>query len=311
MESDNSIKGLWCCKYAPKKLDDLIISQEVRSKLEDFRKDETIPNLLFVGNPGCGKSTTARIIVQDILKCDYLYINASDENGIDVIRQKVSGFAQTKSLDGKIKVIVLEETDFMTASAQAALRNTMEQYAKFTRFILTANYKHKIIPAIQSRCQAIDIKPTLKEAAARCLEILKAENIRIEDNGKFIELVKNCFPDLRKTLNELQKHSRGGVLKIGSISRDNEFIENIFTYITKKQTIELRKYIIENEDRFNGDYDSLLKDALEYCYEGEFDDATKKQIIATIADFLYKSVYVLDKEICAFACWLTIEQILN
>lgn len=308
MTSDESIKGLWCCKYAPQTLDDLIISQEVREKLKEFRQAETIPNLLFVGNPGCGKTTTARIIVQDLLKCDYLYINASDENGIDTIRNKVSGFAQTKSIDGKVKVIILDEGDGISNSGQGALRNTMEEYAKFTRFIITANYKHKIIPAIQSRCQAIDIKPTLKETAARCIEILKQEGIKIENNEKFIELVKQTFPDLRRTLNELQKHSRGGVLKIGSVQTDNELIENIFAYITNKRTLELRKYLIENEDRFNGDYDSLLQDTLEYCYNSEMDDTTKKQIIAIIAEYLWKAVHVRDNEINCFACWLTIEQ---
>ena len=142
-------KGIWCERYRPTKLDDLILDEGSLRVVSQF-KDE-IPNLLFIGSPGTGKTTLARIIVNDILGCNFLYINASDESGIDTIRHNITNFAQTKSFDGKVKVVVLDEADGLTSQAQAALRNTMETYAKYCRFILTANYKHKIIPALQSR----------------------------------------------------------------------------------------------------------------------------------------------------------------
>jgi DNA polymerase III delta prime subunit len=142
--------NLWIEKYRPQTLDDMCLSDSIRAFFSSFTNE--IPHFLFTGNPGTGKTTISRIIVQDILKCDYLYINASDETGIDNIRVKVSGFVQTKSFDGGIKVVVLDEADGLSKEAQKCLRNLMEDYAKVARFILTANYRHKIIAPLQSRC---------------------------------------------------------------------------------------------------------------------------------------------------------------
>jgi replication factor C small subunit len=132
------LKAIWCERYRPQTLDDIILSDRTREIVKGF--SDEIPNLLFVGTPGTGKTTLARIIVNDILKCNFLYINASDESGIDTIRHKVTNFSQTKSFDGKVKVVILDECDGLTSQAQAALRNTMESFAKYTRFIITANY---------------------------------------------------------------------------------------------------------------------------------------------------------------------------
>jgi len=311
---DNTIKkglleGIWCEKYRPSKLDDLILSDRTREIVQGY-KDE-IPNLLFVGTPGTGKTTLARIIVNDILKCDFLYINASDESGIDTIRHKVTSFSQTKSFDGKVKVVILDEADGLTAQSQAALRNTMESFAKYTRFILTANHKHKIIPALQSRCQSLDIKPTIEDAVKRCYSILKLEGIEVDDlqKKKFVELVKANFPDLRKTINEIQKNCIGNVLCITNISVDTELLDNVFTSIKNKDTMSLRKYLIENEDRFYNDYDSLLRSFLNYVYTSAIADNKKKEMIAVIADHLWKAAFILDHEINAFACWITLERI--
>jgi len=309
MSTTLNLNALWCEKYRPTKLDDLILSDRNRDIIGSF-KDE-IPNLLFVGTPGTGKTTAARIIVNEILGCDFLYINASDETGIDTIRHKVTNFSQTKSFDGKVKVVVLDESDFLTANAQAALRNTMESFAKYTRFILTANHKHKIIPALQSRCQSLDIKPTIEDAVKRCYNILKLESIEVDDiqKKKFVELVRANFPDLRKTINEIQKNCIHNVLCITNISVDTELLDTIFTKIKEKDTISLRKYLIENEDRFYNDYDSLLRSFLNYIYTAPVADNKKKEMIAVIADHLYKIVFVLDKEICSFACWIMLERI--
>jgi DNA polymerase III delta prime subunit len=303
------LKGIWCEKYRPQKLDDLILTESVRETIQGF--SEEIPNLLFVGTPGTGKSTLSRIIVNDILQCNYIYINASDESGIDTIRHKVTNFAQTKSLDGKIKVVILDEADGITAQAQAALRNTMESFAKYTRFILTANYKHKIIPALQSRCQFLDIKPTLEAGVRPCYSILKKEGVEVDDDQKkrFIELVKANFPDLRKTINEIQKHCVNGRLSIDSVNVDRTLLSDIFDKIKTKDVISLRKYLIERENRFYGDYDNLMKDYLNFIYDQSIDDLKKKEMIAIIADHLYKSAFVLDKEINCFACWINLERV--
>ncbi len=268
---------IWCEKYRPTKLDDLILDDKSLNVVKQF-KDE-IPNLLFVGSPGTGKTTLARIIVNDILKCNYLYINASDESGIDTIRHNITNFAQTKSFDGGIKVVILDEADGLTGQAQGALRNTMETFAKYCRFILTANYKHKIIPALQSRCQFLDFKPVINQAVKRCYNILQHEKVNIDDDQKkkFVQLIKRYFPDLRKTINELQKSVIDSILCIDSSGSDSELLSGCFEKVINKKSLELRRYLIENEDRFQGDYDTLLANFLDYLYEQKLDDLKEKQ----------------------------------
>ena len=300
---------IWVEKYRPNKLADVILDEASLRVVSQF--EEEIPNLLFVGNPGTGKTTLARIIVNDILKCNYLYINASDESGIDTIRHNITNFAQTKSFDGKVKVIILDEADGLTGQAQAALRNTMESFAKYCRFILTANYKHKIIPALQSRCQSLDLKPVIGQAVKRCYNILKTEKVNISDEQKkkFVQLVKRFFPDLRKTINEIQKAVIDSELCISNSGTDNELLDKVYQGVVT-DTIKLRKYLIENEDRFQGDYDTLLGTFLDHIYLKQIDDMKKKEMIAIIADHLYKSAFVVDKEINAFACFISLEKCL-
>jgi len=301
---------IWVEKYRPAKLEDLILDDKSLRIVSQF-KDE-IPNLLFVGSPGTGKTTLARIIVNDILGCNYLYINASDESGIDTIRHNITNFAQTKSFDGGVKVVVLDEADGLTSQAQAALRNTMETYAKYCRFILTANYKHKIIPALQSRCQSLDLKPVVEQAAKRCFNILKQENVKVSDEQKkkFVVLVKRLFPDLRKTINEVQKSVIDGELCIDSNGSDSELLNSVFEGI-KKDSLKVRKHLIENEDRFQGDYDTLLANLLDYIYSQPIDEFKKKQMITIIADHLYKTAFIVDKEINCFACLVALEMALK
>ena len=300
---------IWVEKYRPQTLSDVILDKETLRVVEEYTNE--IPNLLFVGNPGTGKTTLARVIVNDILGCNYLYINASDESGIDTIRHNITNFAQTKSFDGGVKVVILDEADGLTSQAQAALRNTMETYAKYCRFILTANYKHKIIPALQSRCQSLTIKPVVELAVKRCYNILKDENVKVpeEQKKKFVQLVKRHFPDLRKTINELQKNVIDSELCITSVVSDNELLEAVYKKIASKQCLEARRYLIENEDRFQGDYDTLLSNYLNFIYSANIDDIKKKEMIAIIADHLYKSAFVVDKEINAFACLVNLEKI--
>ena len=298
---------IWVEKYRPHKLDDLILDDKSLRVVKQF--EDEIPNLLFVGSPGTGKTTLARIIVNDILGCNFLYINASDESGIDVIRHNITNFAQTKSFDGGIKVVILDEADGLTPQAQAALRNTMETYAKYCRFILTANYKHKIIPALQSRCQSLDLKPVVDQAAKRCFNILRLENVKVseEQKKKFVILVKKHFPDLRKTINEIQKSIVDAELCIDSNASDNELLAKVMQGV-RTNSLGLRKYLIENEDRFQGDYDTLLANFLDFLYEQDLPDMKKKEMIVIIADHLYKSAFVVDKEINAFACLVSLEK---
>lgn len=307
-----NLDKIWVEKYRPKTIDELIVEEDIKSIVRDFGKNEQIPNLLFVGSPGTGKTSLAKILVHDVLKCNYLYINASDENGIDTIRSKVSNFAQTRSFDGKVKVVILDEADGITAQGQQALRNLMESYSGFTRFILTANFKHKIITPLQSRCQSLNLKPSVEQAVKRCFSILKQENIELEEDQKkrFVELVKNFFPDLRKTINELQKSVVDGKLVIKHTHIDNEIIKTIYEHVTNKKSLEARKYYIANEDKFQNDYQSLMKQLLEYVYAADLAEYKKKEMIAIIANHLYQSVFVVDGEINFFACLITCEKII-
>jgi len=298
---------IWFEKYRPQTLADLCISTEIREILLNYGKN--IPNLLFCGVQGSGKTSLARILVQDVLKCDYLYVNASDETGIDNIRVKVTGFAQTKSIDGGLKVIILDECDFLSLSAQGALRNLMESYTDTTRFILTGNYRHKIIPALQSRCQSLDIKPSLIDAVNRCVKILRAENVEINkaSGRSLVALVKRHFPDLRKCINEMQKFCIDGKLVVTEVGDNNELLTLIWDNLKDGKTLATRKYLIENDNIFNSEWDQLLTDLLNYVYSSKIDDINKKMMIIKIAEHLDIATRVADKEINFFACLLNLE----
>ena len=248
-------------------------------------------------------------MVNNVLDCQYLYINASDENGIDTIRSKVVGFSQTKSLDGKHKVVILDEADGITIDGQRALRNTMEEYSSMTRFILTANYKHKIIPAIQSRTQFFDLAPPFDDVVKRVVDIVKEEGIKVEKDDKvnLVGLIKQGYPDIRKILNSIQKANINGKFTIDHKVDNNDIINVIHKHIGSKTVLKLRKYLIENENEFQGDYHNLMKQYLNFVYTSSLDDNKKRQYIVTISDHMYKDVFVLDKEINAFACWVNLE----
>ena len=296
-------------KYRPAKLSDMVLSDSNRKFFESITDE--IPNLLFVGTPGLGKTTLARILVNDVLECQYLYINASDENGIDTIRSKVVGFSQTKSLDGKHKVVILDEADGITIDGQRALRNTMEEYSSMTRFILTANYKHKIIPAIQSRTQFFDLNPPFDDVVKRIVDIIKQEGIKVDTDQKanLVSVIKRNYPDIRKVLNSVQQYSIGNVFNIKQDIDNNAIVNTLHKLIQSKDTLKLRKYLIENESEFQGDYHNLMKQYLNYIYDSNLDGNKKRQYIVTISEHMYKDVFVLDKEINAFACWVNLEKI--
>jgi DNA polymerase III delta prime subunit len=300
--------NLWVEKYRPHTLADLVLSDTNRKYFESI--EDEIPNLLFVGTPGLGKTTLARILIEDILKCQYLYINASDENGIDTIRSKVVGFSQTKSLTGGIKVVILDEADGITIDGQRALRNTMEEYSGQTRFILTANYKHKIIPAIQSRTQSFDLNPPFDDVLKRIVGVVKSEGIKIEDDQKtnFVNVIKQNYPDIRKIINAVQKACVDGSFNIDIALDSKELVDRIHNDVQGNDAISLRKYLIENENEFQGDYHNLMKQYLNFIYTSTLPDDKKREYILVLSDYMYKDVFVLDKEINAFACWVALSK---
>jgi replication factor C small subunit len=295
-------QNLFVEKYRPKTLADIVLTNEERLYFESLKSKEEIPNLLFAGNPGTGKTTLSKIIANDILDCQYLYINASDENGIDTIRSKVIGFASTKSLDGKLKLVLFDECDALTLDSQKALRNVIEEYSENTRFIFTCNYLFKIIPALQSRCQIFNLTPPLDGVLNRVVSILKNEGITVPDTEKqrLVELVRSGYPDLRRIINDIQKFSFTGTLVI----KDNQ-AKGIASKVVEKikgkaSSQELRKYVIEREQEFSGDYLQLLKEMFEVLFETD----TNANSLLVVSEGMYKDAIVIDKEINWFSTCL-------
>jgi replication factor C small subunit len=305
----NHYEKLWVEKYRPKTLKDIILSEENRKHFETLGEDT--PNILFHGSPGTGKSTLAKIIVNDILKCQYLYINASDESGIDTIRNKVISFAQTRSVDGKKKVVILEEADGLTGDALRILRNVMEEYVDTTRFILTANYLNKIIEPIRSRCLLFKLQPDVLDCVSRVVDIIKAENITLDASvkSKLVEWTSNRYPDLRRIINDLQKCSVTGTLTFSEENLVSDLAGFIIKGLTtaKISALDLRKKVIESEKTFNNDYQTLLKQIFDYIYDSDLPEKEKKILLVDTGEYLYRDNFVLDHEINFFCCLLAME----
>jgi len=296
-----NLDSLWCEKYRPTTLKDIILTDNNASIVQKFYNNKEIPNLLFIGHAGIGKTSLAKLLVKDALQCQYLYINASDENGIDTIRTKVTSFSKVKSIDGNIKVIILDEVDGLTLDAQRALRNTMEEYSLYTRFILTANYNHKVIPPLQSRCQTLDLVPPVDLCISRVKTILQSEGIIVSDETKLEELVRQLYPDLRKVINEVQKNSIGGKLTIRSNKSNIKLIAALFELVKNNNILKARKYIIQNETTFNSDYTQLLKELFNYI-DGYNSLDQKSICLLTVSEYMYRMSFVVDPEINFYSC---------
>lgn len=292
-------KQLWVEKYRPQTLSDLTLSDSNREYFEKIT--DTIPHLLFCSPPGQGKTTLAKILVKDILKCQYLYINASDENGVDSIRNKVITFSQTRSLDGKTKVVILDEADNLSSDAQRILRNVMEEYNSTTRFILTANYFHRIVEPLTSRCQIFDLTTDINRYAERILWILKQENIT-NLPPTIAGFLKTRFPDFRRAINDLQKFCVSGAFRIRQ-EASLSFAQEIFNNLVEGMDIFLlRGKVIENEQKFGSDYQKLLKDLFNSCFNSSLKESYKKITLLYISEAMYRDNFVLDHEINFYSC---------
>jgi len=306
------VDKVWTEKYRPKQIDDVILSDKNRSILKTFIKNDEVPNLLFCGHAGIGKTTTAKVLINH-LEAEFIYQNCS-EVGIDVVRNDITGFSRTKSFNGKKKIVLLDEIDGIASiDAQRSLRNVLEEYAGHCRFILTCNYKHRVIVPLQSRCQSIDLDPSIAEAAKRCLFILKQENIKINEDSKkgLISLLRKYFPDIRKSINEMQKYCIDGSLSIPELNVSGEFIVKLLQLITSKKILQSRKFIIENEATFNGDYSLLMKTLFDEVCTGNYglSDNQKKLWLVTIGEYMYRSALVLDQEINFYCLLLSLNEI--
>ena len=287
---------LWVEKYRPNTLENYIGNETLKSKLADFISRNDIPHLLFFGTAGTGKTTAAKILVKNI-DCDHLFINASDERGIDVIREKIKNFASTSGF-APLKVVVLDEADALTPDAQAALRNMMEVFSKQTRFILTCNYFERIIPPIVSRCQTSALTPpSKKEVAVHLTNILNQEGVTFEKQA-IATLVNAYYPDIRRIIGTAQQQTRDGklVVNVSEVIAGDSKLKIMDTLMSNQtgqaKVQEIRQVVADTGIR---DFTELYR----LLYDKVQDYAPSKipQTIIHIAEGQYRDAFVVDKEI--------------
>ena len=246
---------LWVEKYRPNKVDDCILPSKLKSTFQEFVDAGHIPNLILSGSAGTGKTTIAKAMVEQI-GSTWMIINGSEESGIDVLRTKIKNFASTVSLEGGRKYIILDEADYLNPqSTQPALRGFMEEFHKNCGFILTCNYKNRLIPPLQSRCSNIDFQvkngERVKLAQAffeRVKEILGNEGVQFEPKA-IAELINSYFPDWRRVLNELQRYSSSGQIDAGILLNiGNENLKELVSFLKAKEFTNVRKWIVNNLD---------------------------------------------------------------
>ena len=300
--------SLFVEKYRSQTLEDYVGNEQLKQIIGKYIETNDIQNLLLYGTPGTGKTTLAKIIVKNI-NCDYLYINASDERGIDTIRDKVQGFASAASFR-PLKVIILDEADFLTIQAQASLRNIIETYSRTTRFILTCNYLERIIDPLQSRCQVLKITPpSKKETAQHVANILETEDVNYEISNLAL-VVNKYYPDIRKILNTCQTNIIEDNLKIDESILVSGYKDKLLKELKSpnKSTFKNIRQIIADsniedfEDVFRFLYDSMD----EYVK----DDMNKGIITITIEEYMFHANFRIDKEINLMALISKILQVL-
>ena len=299
-ETEEVNNSLWVEKYRPSKLDEYVGNEHLKTKVADYLQSGDVPHLLFFGKAGTGKTTLAKLIVNSI-DCDHIIINASDENNVDTVRNKVKGFASTIGFKNS-KIVILDEFDYMTPNAQAILRNLMETFSRHCRFILTCNYVEKVIDPIQSRCQTFQIvPPTKKDVAVQISQILGKENVKFELKD-LVPIIDSSYPDIRKIINTCQLNSSKGILKVD--------VSNIMNSDIKIKIVDLLK---GNDDKRNkymkirqAVADSRIQDFSElygYLYEkiDEYAGDNTSNVILTLSEGQYKDSMVIDKEITFMA----------
>ena len=295
---------LWVEKYRPSTLDSYIGNQHLRSKVKVYIESGDLPHLLLYGRAGTGKTTLAKLLVNNI-ECDYLYINASDENSVDVVRDKVKNFASTLGFK-EMKVIILDECDYITPNAQAALRNLMETFSKNCRFILTCNYVERIIDPIQSRCQSFQIiPPDRKEVAVHLNTILTKEGVK-SDIEDIVTIVNGGFPDLRRVINAAQRQVVDNKLVIDegmSIQNDykNQVLEILKTQDKKNCFKNIRQLLADSKVTDFSDLFRLLFDTVDDWGRGHV-----AECILVLAQYQQSDAVVVDKEINIMAMFIEI-----
>jgi len=298
--------SLWVEKYRPYNLQTYIGNEHLKSKVSIYLENEDVPHLLLYGTAGTGKTTLAKVIVGNI-DCDHLYINASDENNVDNVRTKIKNFASSIGFR-TLKVVILDEADFLTPNAQAALRNLMETFSKHCRFILTCNYVERIIDPIQSRCQTYKIvPPSRKEVALQLKNIFETENVTF--NLDDLALIVNAgYPDIRRVINSAQRQVVDGNLKIdvNSIIQNDYKIKLLEMLGSGTKFNDIRKLIADNSVSDYAELYRLLYDEVDTYSNGKV-----AECILAIAEGEFNDVNVVDKEICFMSTLIKIMRIIK
>ena len=284
-------------KYRSKVLDEYVGNETIKATISKYLEQNDIQNLIFYGGPGTGKTTLAKLIVSN-LDCDYIYINASDERGIETIRDKVSGFASSASFKS-IKVVILDEADFLTIQAQASLRNVIETFSRSTRFILTCNYVERIIDPLQSRCQVLKIvPPSMKDVARHAAGILDKENIEW-DKEALGSIVKQFYPDIRKILGTCQLSTIDNklVLDKSMLVSSGYTTQVIHELKTSKNWKNIRQIIADSN---SNDFEGLFKEL--YDSASEYAPGKEGMVAIILEEYQYHANFRIDKEINIMAC---------
>jgi DNA polymerase III delta prime subunit len=300
---------LWVEKYRPKTVDEAVLPADIKAVFQQFVDQKQIPNLILSGSAGVGKTTIARAMLEQ-LDCDYIVINGSMNGNIDTLRNEILSFASTVSLMGGRKYVILDEADYLNAnSTQPALRNFMEEYSKNCGFILTCNFKNRIIEPLHSRCSVIDFKINKKDTAKlagqffkRVQMILKEEDIKF-DAAVVAEVVKKHFPDWRRVLNELQRYSATGSIDSGILANIQEIsIKDLVGMLKDKNFTAVRKWVVDNLDQ---DQHSIFRKIYDESSE-IMTPISVAQLVLIIAKYQYQAAFAASAEINLVACLVEI-----
>lgn len=296
---------LWVEKYRPKTIEDTILPESLKQTFQEFVNQGNIPNLLLSGSAGCGKTTVARAMLEE-LGCDYIVINGSLNGNIDTLRNEIMQFASSVSLMGGRKYVILDEADYLNPnSTQPALRNFMEEFSRNCGFILTCNFKNRIIEPLQSRCSVVEFKikktdlPALAtQMMKRLCQILDGESVEY-DKAVLAELIKKHYPDWRRVINELQRYSATGKIDSGLLANITESsYKDLVRFLKEKDFTNTRKWVAENIDTdATAIFRTLYDTASQYISKN-----TVPSLVLILAKYQYQAAFVADHEINLMAC---------